>query len=191
MVETYTQDYRTKADMTAAARYVKPDYPVGAYGMMITYLRSIRFSLENADEETVNDVATDWLHDFLKNNPNWPSQENIVDTLDAWIHALKYGSNRLEGNKKTRDDHLGHLVKWLQARPATRAFDRVSDEYQKPVYDPDAPLDSSITRDVAMRQLTILARVYGMTHDGEIRLPGFKGMQDYVRKLETRALGEA
>lgn len=191
MVETLAPEQHTKRDLKNAARYSKPDYPPAVYGLMVTYLRSIRFTLENADEEAVRSVAKDWLHDLVYNNPNWPDEDRIHDLVDAWLHALRYGSNRLEGNRKTKDDHLGHLVKWLQARPASRAFERRADVTDKPVYDPKAPLDASITRDAAMRQLTILARVYGMTQDGEIRLPGFNGMQAYVRKLESRALGEA
>lgn len=192
MVEIHAPQYSTKAELVSAARFGRPDYPASVYGLMAAYLRSIRYSYENADEDTLRDVAKDWLHELVYNNPNWPANDKLHDLLDAWIHALKYGSNRLQGYKKTKDDHLEHLMKWLQARPSSKAFTREEPVSTKPVYDPSAPLDGSITPASAERQLAILARVYGM-REGRInlKLKTIPGMPDYVRKLEQRVAGVA
>lgn len=192
MVEIHAPEHKTKQELVNAARYGRPDYPASVYGLMGAYLRSIRFSYENADEDTVKDTAKEWLHDLVYNNPNWPLEEKINDLLDAWIHALKYGSNRLEGGRKTKDDHLGHLVKWLQGRPTSRAFTREAQVSAKPVYDPAAPLDRSIGPKEAERQLLILASVYGV-RNGRIQVGNnaFHGMAAYVKKLEHRVLEAA
>lgn len=187
MVEIHAPEYSTKAELKDAARYGRPDYPASVYGLMAAYLRSIRYSYENADEDTLRDVAKDWLHELVYNNPNWPENDKLHDLLDAWIHALKYGSNRLQGYKKTKDDHLEHLMKWLQARPSSKAFTREEPVSTKPVYDPSAPLDRSIGPTEAERQLRILASVYGI-RNGRIQVGNnaFQGMAAYVQKLEHR-----
>lgn len=192
MVEIHAPQYSTKAELVSAARFGRPDYPASVYGLMAAYLRSIRYSYENADEDTLRDVAKDWLHELVYNNPNWPANDKLHDLLDAWIHALKYGSNRLQGNKKTKDDHLEHLMKWLQARPASRAMQGARPE-ARPPYDPTAPLDASVTPESAKRQLGVLIRMYGVDREGNIRVPFAKipNWEHYLSKLEQRAQGVA
>lgn len=201
MVDILAPEQQTKRELVNAARYTKPDYPASVYGLMVTYLRSIRFSLENADEESVRSVAKDWLHDLVYNNPSWPDEERIHELVDAWLHAIRYGSNRLDGNRKTKDDHLGHLIRWLSERPSARRFEREVEVSLKPPYDHDAPLDPSISVSEAQRQLNILARIYGVVDetlpDGRtatrinVKVDAIPNWRAYIRKLEERVRGDS
>lgn len=182
MIEIYVQN-ETKADMIRAKKYGKPDYPDAAYGLMIAYLRSIRFKYENADEEEVKAEAIVWLHEFIKNNPNWPIDLKIVQTLDDWLSALKYGSNCIEGSKKTKDDHTKHLNKWLMARPATREWTKPKEE-EKKAYDVNAPLDASYTPQRCRALLWDIKQLYGTSESALMRVPN---MKIYVSKLQERA----
>jgi len=187
MVEIY--EHQTKAELKAAAQFGKPDYPESAYGLMIGYLRSIRFAYENAPAEELRKVAKDWLHDLVYNNPKWPAGEKISELLESWIHALRYGSNRLSGNNKSGDDHIEHLQKWLLARPASMSFVNKKPEPHKKYYDKDAPLPASVTPSDALHLLWNLGYVYGRNINNlpKVDKQSIPNMHLYASKLYERA----
>lgn len=132
-----------------------------------------------ADHTTINHI----LDQLVRHNPNFHSDYDIEETLDAFFKAIHYGS--LELRNFTISAHTRLLNVYLNDRYKHKgSTDEVRSE--KPdtwVYDPDESLPPSITREKAKKLLNLIAKLYDNDMDRVTRSNNF---MHYVNKLKAR-----
>jgi hypothetical protein len=123
------------------------------------------------------------LDALVRNNPNFPGNEDVEEVINAFISAIHYGS--LDLRNATIFAHTRAFSEWVKYRVVSTVSEAPT-RSMKPEnwsYDKEEPLPSDITKEKAKELLNTIAKLYQGDMDRVFKSENF---MCYVNKLKNR-----